>query len=759
MVKFETKEKLAKLLAMEDIDVEHRQVKTAMFDVKSRCLVLPQWKEMPNHLYDLLVGHEVGHALYTPADEKTLKNIIKKTSKHCVNIVEDARIESLMKRRYPGLVKQFFTGYKHLVEKDFFGLSKMDLSKINLLDKINLHFKIPTAVSGLFEFNDIEQSFVDRIEKVKKFKEVEKLCIEIYEYIKENREEQENDESIFPEDSYTMTDDGSDDFSDDGEMSESEIEENEGEAEEETANGQESEDSEEDADDAEDGEADGNSDLENGVSNSGSPDNIDDTSAEGDLESQTYENFENNVNDLVEDTDSKNAYLSIPEKLSGHNLVDYKEVYKNIDSFYSVEQYEESKALSSDRYQGWFHSTNEFTRMTQTIFKNSKKTLDTIKRNSVKNVNHMAMEFERKKCADIYKRVSFAKTGVLDTNKMFSAKYNDDIFKKNTKTPEGKNHGLVMFVDWSGSMATHLQGCIKQVIEFVLFCKKVNIPFEVYSFTDVYTSSFDSQSKNKTFIYKHGDLVCDSKVTLRNYFSSRMNARDLNDAMLKICVISDSFKNGYQYYPIPENDRLGYTPLNGAILFSEHVIRDFKKKNNLQEVHAVWITDGEGNNQYEQYSATGKRASGIQYRHKVILQDRRMKKNYPIANWKRNITSELFEIVKDRLGCNIVGFFLDTNFGKKYHMMNHLYKNNNSMDFDRTEWLKKARKDGYFVKEEQGYDQYYVISNAPKTVKPVEMDDKMTNRKLATMFSAKNNEFKNSRVILSKFIDLITSQI
>ena len=73
--------------------------------------------------------------------------------------------------------------------------------------------------------------------------------------------------------------------------------------------------------------------------------------------------------------------------------------------------------------------------------------------------------------------------------------------------------------------------------------------------------------------------------------------------------------------------------------------------------------------------------------------------------------------------------------------------------------MKKAKKDGYFTKKEQGYDEYYVISNRPKIVKPVEMDDKMTNRKLATVFSSKNNEFKNSRVILSKFIDLITARI
>ena len=73
MMKIESKEKLAKLLAIEDLDIQHQQVQTAMFDLKNRCLILPIWKDMPNHLYDLFVGHEVGHALFTPATEKRLK--------------------------------------------------------------------------------------------------------------------------------------------------------------------------------------------------------------------------------------------------------------------------------------------------------------------------------------------------------------------------------------------------------------------------------------------------------------------------------------------------------------------------------------------------------------------------------------------------------------------------------------------------------------------------------------------------------------
>ena len=64
-VNLEVKGTLAKLLATEDIVVEHRPVETAQFDVDHRVLTLPIW-DASNNIVDCLVAHEVGHALYTP---------------------------------------------------------------------------------------------------------------------------------------------------------------------------------------------------------------------------------------------------------------------------------------------------------------------------------------------------------------------------------------------------------------------------------------------------------------------------------------------------------------------------------------------------------------------------------------------------------------------------------------------------------------------------------------------------------------------
>ena len=156
-VSHEIKSQLARLLATEDIIVEHRQVDTAQFNVSTRVLTLPLWDRASNSIYDLLVGHEVGHALFTP-DVDPPKDV-----PHSIfNIVEDARIEKLMKRRYPGLSKSFFKGYKDLSDQDFFCLEGENIDKMSLPDRVNLYFKIGNHIDINFD-NYIEMPIVRMI--------------------------------------------------------------------------------------------------------------------------------------------------------------------------------------------------------------------------------------------------------------------------------------------------------------------------------------------------------------------------------------------------------------------------------------------------------------------------------------------------------------------------------------------------------------------------------------------------------------------
>ena len=496
-MKIESKEKLAKLLAVEDLDVQHQQVETAYFDIKNRCLILPIWKDMPDHLYDLLVGHEVGHALFTPTNIERVQKAYKKSSKSCVNIIEDARIEKLVKNRYPGLRKRFFSGYKHLVEKDFFGLSKRPPSdEMNILDKINLYFKIPSSVD--ISFNDIEEGFVKRIEKAKSFKDVEKLSEEIYAYAKlqNDDEDMEDVQGTNKDESSTLK---SDEKIDGEEVETSEAEDGD-EGQEGNEDGKSGDDVKPDEKDEAEGEGDEspideeqeafNNYMDHSddkpVQENETPLETTDEKPKDEVRSSTFDHFQERLKELV-NKDTTNQYFNVPNFVDLNlGVVDYKVVHKNIDEFYR------KMDINSNVWHNY--TEGQFEALKTYIYEEGHKTLNKIKKDSVKTVNHIAMEFERKKAADVYKKILVSKTGVLDTNKLFSAKYNDDVFKRNLTIPEGKNHGLVMIIDWSGSMANNIFGCIKQVIELTLFCKKVNIPFEVYSFME--RDAFAGYDKN-----------------------------------------------------------------------------------------------------------------------------------------------------------------------------------------------------------------------------------------------------------------------
>ena len=71
-------------------------------------------------------------------------------------------------------------------------------------------------------------------------------------------------------------------------------------------------------------------------------------------------------------------------------------------------------------------------------------------------VNYLVKEFEMKKNVKLYARYSQDKTGIIDTLKLHSYKFAEDIFKKITTVFNQKNHGMILLLDWSGSMQKHL---------------------------------------------------------------------------------------------------------------------------------------------------------------------------------------------------------------------------------------------------------------------------------------------------------------
>ena len=208
------KDNLARLMAGEDLTVVHKRIPTAYFDVKNRILACPIFKEdMSPELYDLFMGHEVGHALNTPYEglHSTLEK--NRTLKGYLNVVEDVRIEKAIKKKYPGLVKSFFAAYKELVAQDFFGIKDKDVNKLSLIDKINIKTKVGATAGVVFTAEELP--FYEMAEACTTWEEVVECATAIYEWSKENETRDDSDEML--KQGITMPDVGDEEEGDESE--------------------------------------------------------------------------------------------------------------------------------------------------------------------------------------------------------------------------------------------------------------------------------------------------------------------------------------------------------------------------------------------------------------------------------------------------------------------------------------------------------------------------------------------------------------
>ena len=434
-VNYEIKGQLARLLATEDLIVEHKKVSTACFNVHTRVLTLPLWERASNAVYDMLVAHEVGHALYTPDEDWTK---VAKIPPSYVNIVEDVRIEKLMKRRYGGLSKTMFNGYKELQAEDFFGIGEEDHNAYSLPDRINLHFKVGNFID--VNFTEREKNLLNLIETCETFADVLVAAEEMYKLFQMEKEED-------VEASISLTEKGEEagDQQQQIELVESE-------------DGENAENKTEIKDSESAGEV-----KETQASDVGGEHNA--------PEIKTDQRLREAIEELTNNSTwaDENVYTELP-------TLDLKTIIASNQDVHNVLQ----------KY--WKKQEEQFIENGYTKFQDAFKFVDRdyveFKKSAQKEVNYLVKEFECRKAADSYARASTARTGVLDCTKLHTYKFNEDLFKKVTTLADGKSHGLIFILDWSGSMDKVLEDTIKQLYNLIWFCKKVSIPFEVYAFTN-----------------------------------------------------------------------------------------------------------------------------------------------------------------------------------------------------------------------------------------------------------------------------------
>ena len=187
MISLETKSNLAKLIATENIVIQHNKVKTASFDVKNRILTLPIFKQQSGDVYDMLIAHECAHALYTPF--KAWEEIASdKELRMYVNVLEDCRIDKLIQAKYPGVVKNYMNGFDILEQQDFFGLFGKNINNdLMLIDKINMRSKSLNRLT--FAWTKEDMSWLIKVDAIETFEDVIEVAKELLNWQKDQIEE------------------------------------------------------------------------------------------------------------------------------------------------------------------------------------------------------------------------------------------------------------------------------------------------------------------------------------------------------------------------------------------------------------------------------------------------------------------------------------------------------------------------------------------------------------------------------------------
>ena len=403
----------------------------------------------------------------------------------------------------------------------------------------------------------------------------------------------------------------------------------------------------------------------------------------------------------------------------------------------------------------------------------TKQEIEKFQQDSKKVISYMVKEFEMKKAADQYARASTSKTGVLDMGALHTYKFNEDLFAKVTTLPGATNHGMVMFLDWSGSMQSNLTQTLKQLYNLVWFCDRVKIPYVVYAFSDqwekqgytTYNGTVDSKIQDGS---KSSDM-CIEDIRLLEMFSSNMSKKETAEMMHYTHMMGEYYV-GYRDwredgYPIrvPTKMSLGGTPLNHAIVVAMDLLPKFKKDTGVQKVNTVFLTDGESH--YIHYTCSHQSTNG--YSATSVITD-------PITNetvfqdkdssGREVQTTMLLKLLKKRVyGMNILGFFV-AGSGKKgivkrdiicWKMGINEYAETDKLK----EYQKELRTKKVLVCKTQGFDEYYILPSVPKV-------DETEEEGLQVKEGAKTGELKRAfakfsssktlnRQLLNKFIDKV----
>ena len=688
----------AKALASENLSFSfNSKAETASFDVKSRHLVMPVWN-VSETVQTMLIAHEISHALWTPyelsrtlLDEAEAEGYIVEKLQRIANMIEDVRIEKLMKVKYPGTRRDFFLGYKEINDLDLFKFNEMDLTKIAMIYRLNIHFK--WGVLGFIDVNltEDEQEIADMVDNVVTFEQVIVLAKFLYGSPDSKGKKPQQDKSkMFGE----------------------------------------------------------------GTPEEGQGEDMFEKGLRGTLSPKGQEITNNTV--VVTGLKDLNEQIISTDQLS--------------------------KAFFDKQYE------------THIIKEPDLASYRTFVRESDAFVRQLVAQFERKKAADEIRRERPKQTGQLNLDRLHQYRTHDDIFLSKIVKKDGKNHGIVFMIDFSGSMSETIEHAYLQVLQLVWFCEKAKIPFEVFAFTDVAEyylipqdkcekdengfRKYRNQDDNLTRICKNAMQYGDARLI--NLASSRDDAAKRERLL---CMIYETYVTHNRSQP--NLLRLGGTPTVECVAVVSQFMKEWVAANNIQIPTLMVVTDGEPNgfqikDSTDLYGQHSEEFSSVTVTNDILETVSRIKKSdyYSLSN---DVIGTMLDSLRQTLNTRVVGMFvggktLSQGDFQKFCVVEQ--ERVEAQEAYRTGKIKRDRcsidqseryiaamemykNEGCLIAHKNaftGYDEFFLI----KTPKIVKDEDAIATSggftKVKNTFIKTMGKRAGSRVFLSRYVDIVSGQ-
>lgn len=273
-------------------------------------------------------------------------------------------------------------------------------------------------------------------------------------------------------------------------------------------------------------------------------------------------------------------------------------------------------------------------------------------------LSSMINTFQRKKSAKMWQNKQKNVLGELDLNALFKYKISDEIFKSETVVKKGKNHTIVMFIDYSSSMSDTMPMVLQQLYLMVKFCRLAGVKHVIYGFTDRgWRPPIGKQYDNNT-------IEMSASFKLVELFNHSMKEQEVADHFLHLYSLNYIPRLCGGSVQVSTNSYLsmGGTPLNETLLLAHSLLPLIKEQHKSDVMSVIMLTDGDSNGTIVMSRGSSGRANMLtKNSESVFITSKVTGKTYKVfdkQSHQYDITATLAQMLKEDYGYKLINFHI-----------------------------------------------------------------------------------------------------